>query len=217
MPTQRFQRFLPLAGIVFSLLFAAVTVLTKNEPSESATTAKAFAYWHGHQTVENVSAFLLIPLAAFFLLLFGAGLRAALRSGEAGEASYSAVAYAGAIFAAAGFAVIAMLDGATANSAHEGAQSAVYTLNQLNSFSWVTWTAGFAAMLIAAGLGGLRTHALPRVLSWVAIPIGIAFVTPAGEIAFFALPFWVLATSIALHLRGRDVPAMQARLVEQAA
>ena len=208
--------FSPLSGIIFSLLFAAATLLTKNEPSETASAAKVFTYWHGHQTAENVTSFLLIPLAAFFLLLFGAGLRAALRSGEAGEASYSAVAYAGAIFAAAGF-------GASPCSA--GRQRAAPTRCDVDGLH------AQPAELVRLGHldGGVcgnahrsrpwwppHPRAAPRPVVG-AIPVGIAFVTPAGEIAFFVLPFWVLATSIALHRRGRDLPATQARLIEQPA
>ncbi|MDQ6834904.1 MAG: hypothetical protein M3016_01840 [Actinomycetota bacterium] len=205
MSTGRFQRFLPITGILFAILLALGIGLTLDEPSKTDSIQRVFSYWHGHKGVELISSILLIHLSAVLLVFFGAGLRAALRSGEAEEASYSSVAYGGAILAAAGFSLVAVLAAAAANSADQGARATVYTINQLASWDWLAWTPGLTVMLIAAGLGGLRTLALPRALCYSALFLGVAFFTPAGPFALLLLPPWTLAASLVLY-RGQRHP-----------
>jgi hypothetical protein len=170
-----------------------------------------FNYWSDNQSSE-IAAAVIGQLAAVLIVLFGAGLRWALRSREAGEATYSVVAFAGAILAAAGFAIAAMVNLAGAAAADQGARGAVYTINQLDAASWIPFTAGLAVMMLASGIGGLRTLALPSWLSWVAIVLGAAFLTPIGALGFGLVPFWVLAASIVLYRRRGDAssaaPAM---------
>jgi hypothetical protein len=98
-----------------------------------------------------------------------------------------------------------MLKLAAASAAHHGADASVYTLNQLASFDWLPFVGGVSAMLVASGIAGLRTLALPKVLSWSALVFGLAFLTPAGVVAFFGSLVWILATSIVLYVRGRPV------------
>ena len=203
MNTARFQRFLPVAGMLFSLLLLVAIALTASEPGTSDSVAKVFSYWAHHRT-EQVVSLVALHLATVLLVFFGAGLRAALRSGEPGEASYSSVAFGGCLLAAAGFGIVAMNSAAATSAAHVGSQSAVYTISQLSSTDWLAWTPGLTVMLVAAGLGGLRTLALPRALSWVAIVLGVAFFTPAGYFALMLLVPWTLATSVVLY---RNHPA----------
>ena len=59
--------------------------------------------------------------------------------------------------------------------------------------------AGFAILLIASGIGGLRTRALPRPIAIAGLVLGLACLTPAGFFALFALPVWTFVTSIALY------------------
>ena len=45
-------------------------------------------------------------------------------------------------------------------------------------------------MMLGAGIGGLRTVALPKAISWIAIVLGVGFFTPVGPADFLVLPFW---------------------------
>ena len=197
--TDPLQRLLPLSGVVFSAILAAGLALTSGEPDDSATRADTFAYWHSHHGVQMISSLILIPLAVLFLIAFAAELRRVLRSGEAGEALYSPIALAGGIAAAVGLGVTGTLGAAVATAARHGDVSATYTLAQLHSYDWVPWMAGFGVLLLASGIGGLRTRALPRPLAIVGVVLGLACLTPAGFFALFALPVWMLITSIALY------------------
>ncbi len=215
MRTDRFQRVLPLSGALFSLVLAVGLFLTRGEADNGASQQKIFAYWHSHHGVQLVSSLLLIPYAVVLLLVFTAELRRTIRSCEAGEAIYSPILFAGGIMAAVGLGVTGMLGAAVATSAHHDAPAAVYTLAQLQSYDWVPWIVGFAVMLLATGIGGLRTLALPRSLSWTALLLGVVFLSPAGFFGLFALPVWTFAASIVLYRRnaatfgGRRIPTPQ--------
>ena len=153
--------------------------------------------------MQLVSNLLLIPFGVVFLLGFTAALRRAIRSGEAGEAIYSPLVLAGGVTAAAGLLVTGMLGAAVASSAHNDARDATYTLAQLQSYDWLVWMVGFAVLLLAGGIGGLRTRALPRPLSVAAMVLGVLFLTPVGYFALFVFPVWPLATGIALYRAER--------------
>ena len=91
---------------------------------------------------------LLLPLIAFLLPFFGAGLKRRLEQGRR-DTGHGSVAFGGVLLAAAAFALVGMLEAAMTNAAHEGEQQAVYTLNQLHSYDWLAWNAAFAAVLLA--------------------------------------------------------------------
>jgi hypothetical protein len=59
--------------------------------------------------------------------------------------------------------------------------------------------AGFGVLLLASGIGGLRTRALPRLIAIAGLVLGVACLTPVGFFALFALPVWILVTSVALY------------------
>jgi hypothetical protein len=191
-------RVAPLAGIAFVILAVASVALEGEEPGDGAAAREVLAHWSERADTALLGGFLAIA-GVVCVLTFAASLRGALRSGEPSEASSSAVAFAGAIVAAAGLLVSAMLALATSNAAEEGLGSAVSALNELASESWLPITGGFAAMLLATGVGGLRSATLPRSLCWAGIAIGVGFVTPAGIVAFLALPLWIVAASIVLY------------------
>jgi hypothetical protein len=201
MQPSTYQRGLAVSGVLFVALIVAAFAITTSQVDESASVAKAFDYWSDHQTAEIVSA-LLVHVAAVALVFFGAGLRSALRGGEGEESTYSVIAFGGAVFAAVGFVIAAWVSLAAATAADQGAREAVYTLNQLNSVNWILFTAGLSVMMLGTGIGGLRTVALPKVVSWVAVVLGVAFLTPVGIVGFLVLPFWMIAVSVVLY-RGQ--------------
>jgi hypothetical protein len=207
---ERPQRFLPITGILFGVLLALALWLTSKEPSDTASAKQVFAYWSSHGGGKMWLSILGLELAAVLLVTFGAALRAAIRSGEGATATYSSLVFGGAILAAMGFATTSILPAAAGRAAADkaaepGAQTAVYAIEQLRSWDWLMWTPGLTVMLVAAGLGGLRAHALPRWVSWTAIVLGVAFFTPLGFFAFFILPPWMIVTGVVLYRRQRAV------------
>jgi hypothetical protein len=203
MSTRLFERALPVAGLIAGPLLAVGLFMSSSEPGDSASTSAIVSFWTTHQGYGTYSLFGL-QWMTFLLVLFGAALRSCLRSGEAEEATYSAVAFGGAIVAAVSSGATGLLIASAAHAADQGNDQAVVTINQIVSYDWVPWTAGFAAMVLATGLGGLRTLTLPRWLSWASVVLGVALISPVGIIGFLILPVWLIATGVTLMLRQRE-------------
>jgi hypothetical protein len=196
-PTTRFERFQPVAGVLAGLLLIAGLGLTWGDPSSEASPADTFAYWADDRGKHQLSGLLLAPLIAFLLVFFGAGLRRHLR-GQGRDTGHGTVAFGGALLAAATFALVGMLEGAATNAAHEGRREATYALSQLHSYDWLAWNAAFAAVLLATGLGALRSRSLPMPLAWATVAIGASLLTPLGFVGFFLLPLWLIVVGVLL-------------------
>ena len=199
MPSTRFERFQPLAGVLSGVLLIAGLALTWGDPSSETGIDETFSYWADNRGQHQISGLLLAPLIAFLLVFFGTGLRRHLRHER--DAGHGSVAFGGALLAASTFALVGMLEGAATNAAHEGERSATYTLSQLHSYDWLAWNAAFAAVLLATGLGALRNGALPTPLAWATVVVGASLLTPLGFVGFFLLPLWLIVVGVLLARR----------------
>jgi hypothetical protein len=208
-PSDRFDRFLPLAGVLAGLLFFVGLLLNRSDPSSETGPADTFAYWQDDRGRHQIVGLLVAPLIAFLLVFFGTGLRRRLERGSGG--GHGSVAFGGALLAAAAFALVGMLEGAMTNAAHEGQQQAVYTLNQLHSYDWLVWNAAFAAMLLATGLGARRNGMLPAWLGWATIVIGASLLTPLGFFGFILIPVWLILVGLWLARPERIEARLEAK------
>ena len=204
--TSRVDRRLPIAGILFGVLLAVALVVTQSEPTDKASVQQVFAYWSTHGGGRMWLSVFMLECAAVLLVCFGTALRAAIRSRETGDSIYPPLVLAGSVLAATGFATTAILPAAAGRLAADkgseaGVRTAVYAIEQLRSWDWLLWTPGLAVMLVAAGLGCLRTSALPKWLSRTAIALGVALFTPFGFGAFVLLPLWMVVAGVVLQRR----------------
>ena len=211
MTTDRFNRLLPLAGVIAGLAAIAALVLTGSEPGDSASSGKIVAYYADHKT-ETVIGSVAAQIAAVALLFFVAGLRSALRSRETGEASYSTLVLAGGVVSAIATSCFGWFGLVAVKAVDNGSQpSVVETVHLIGSYAWMPWVVGAATLLIGAGLGGLRTAALPRALAWVTLALGVIALTPGGPLTFMALPLWLIGTGIVLARADRAAVPSSAR------
>jgi len=126
--SDRFDRFLPFAGVLAGLLLAAGLALTYSIPNSETGFEESFSWWQDNRGQHQISGLLLAPLVALMLVFFGAGLKRSLRH-NGHDSGHGSVAFGGAILGAGGFALIGMLEGAATNAAQEGQREAVYALN----------------------------------------------------------------------------------------
>lgn len=197
MASDRFERFLPFAGVLAGLLLLTGLLLLRSDPSSETGPAATFAYWQSDHGQHQIIGLIVAPLIAFLLLFFGVGLKRRLERGRA-DSAYGTVAFGGAVLAAATFALVGMLEAAMTNAAHAGQQQAVYTLNQLHSYDWLGWNASFAAVLLATGLGARANRMLPTPVAWATIVVGASLLTPAGFFGFILLPLWLIIVGLVL-------------------
>ena len=198
MVSDRFDRFLPLAGVLAGLLFFVGLILNRSDPSSETGPAETFSYWQHNRGQHQIVGLLVAPLIAFLLPFFAAALKRRLERGN-GDSAHGTVAFAGALLGAAAFALVGMLEAAMTNAAHEGERQAVYTLNQLHSYDWLAWNAAFAAMLLATGIGARRNGMLPAPLTWATIVIGASLLTPLGFFGFILVPVWLIVVGLWLR------------------
>ena len=202
MTITRFERFLPLSGVLAGLCFLLSAALTMKMPDAPKGDGHAYVQWLAdHQGLAMGSGF----AAGFFcltMLLFAAGLRMALRSGESGESSYSSAAFAGALGVSVAVSMMGWVTLAAAQAASDGSTAAVVSLGYLSSFGFIPWVASSGALFLAAGLGGLRTATLPKALAIVTIVLGVlCLLGPTGIAVYFATPFWLIITGVVLYRR----------------
>jgi hypothetical protein len=197
MTSSRFERLLPLAGIFAGLCFAAGFPLhhLPGTPSD----AGAVRVVHDHAT-GNALAGIAAALAGAALLYFVVAVRAALRSGEAGESAYSGAAYAGGIVLAGVLGLDACLLFSMVDAAAKGDAASVAAIGWLEADLWVFWSMAASVFLVATGLGGLRTASLPRWLAIVSTVLGVlSLLGPGGLVTFFVFPVWLVVVGLVLY------------------
>lgn len=209
MQTSKFDKFLALSGVLAAVLFV-VGAFHPDPPGLGATAQARVAWFTDHKTMMLISGF----AGAYFAVViafFATGLRRTLRSGEAGESTYSTAAMAGGILVAGASIFNAVLTLASVDAADKGNGAALTTFAYIDDFSWLPLIAALAVLYLAAGLGGLRTATLPKWLSIVTIVLGAACILgPAGVAAFFATPVWLLITGVLMLRRGSGAGSMSA-------
>jgi hypothetical protein len=105
------------------------------------------------------------------------------------------VASAGFLFA--GAVHLALTEGA----GHHLNPTALQALNALDINTSLAFTGGVAIMLLGAAATMSRRSDTVRILGWVAIPLTIVNLTPAGVGAFPLTALWIVATAILISPR----------------
>jgi hypothetical protein len=199
MPISRFERYLPYAGVVAGVLFAIGGYVPKMSDQAGDPNAIQLLNDNVARNLVGAVAFALFGVAMVF---FATAIRQALRSGEPGESSYSSVAYAGGTLV--GFAMIlqAWLIFAGTDAADQNDRSAVAVLGYLGIDAWLPWVASSAVLFLGAGLGALRTAALPKWLALATVLLGVlSLLGPTGIAVYFATPVWLVVTGVVLARR----------------
>lgn len=210
------ERLGPLAGLLSLLLLVINLFATRSAPEPETPTAQMVAEILDHRNAYIASAALILG-QAFFLLVFTAALGAILGRGEGEERWLGSLAALGGAVAS----TLAMASGvallATVFTADHEPTGAVWTPLVFHTFFLTTTGIALAMFMLATGVAAISARALPRVLAWACIPIGlgVAFgglygfgneldggvfgtVWFLAGIAYF---LWTIATSVVLLRR----------------
>jgi hypothetical protein len=200
MSTSKFDRFLPIAGILAGVLLVVVNALTWSSP-DSTDAADLAAYGSSHETRVMIAGFAMAYVAVL-LAFFAVALRGAIRSGEADESTFSSVAFAGGLMVSIASALWSYVSLTTLSAVTDGNTAAVSAMVHFSSLSWLPWLIGSAVLYLSVGIGALRTAALPRWLAFVTIGLGVLCLTGVGGIAvYLATPLWLIVAGFVLHQR----------------
>lgn len=204
MTLYRWNRFAPLTGIVFVLLFVVAFVVGGSSPGVHATGAKVVSFYRAHATSQKVSDFLSV-LAVVFLVFFAASLRSHLSRFQGGT-GLARVGYGGAIVLAVATASFAAISWALVDARTSVDPSAAQALNVLSNDYFWPLSVGVALFGIGYGLAIVGSKALPLWLGLVALLLGIIGITPLGFLAFIVLMAWSLVVSVLAFKRAGDSP-----------
>ncbi|HEY5456645.1 MAG TPA: hypothetical protein VIJ96_14350 [Acidothermaceae bacterium] len=194
MTVSKFERFLPWTGCVAGLLWAVWLIVAKTPDHPASAGAMALVTRAAGR--DYVAGFALL-FGALMLVFFAAQARKSLRSGEAGESTYSSVAHGGLVMAAAGFGLLGVVEIALVNAAKAHDAGATDALGQIVMVGWLPALVGLVAAFWGLGLGGLRTATLPRWFAIVTVVLGVVGVLgPLAFAIYLLLPLWLIAASV---------------------
>ena len=209
--TTRISALVPLTGVLFVVLTVVALLLGGEPPDGDDPVGEVVEYWVDHDTELMVGS-VIEALAAVSLIFFAASVRRALRRGEDGAGVLSVAAFGGGIVAAAGLGVDAALRFTAADLADDVDPVVIQTLNAIWSGFFFPMVIGIATLVLATGLGALRTRLIPVWLVWVGFVICVALFTPAGFVAFLLGALWILVVSVLLwRQEGGDRPRRRRR------
>jgi hypothetical protein len=200
MPLSTFEKLMPWGGAVAGGCWLAQDVLRREYVQDQPGGARSGTI-EDHLALNYASVGMLV-LMGVALLVFATAVRSLLRSGEAREATYSAVAHAGWLVVVAGLSqMVAWNWGLINGAASAGDEAALRTLSYVAYFGWAGMGIGLATAFVATGLGGLRNAVLPRWFAVLTVVCGVlgalgnAGIPPGGLVTYLVLPFWLVAAS----------------------
>ena len=200
--SSRWDRFVPLTGVVGVALAGAALLKWGHQPSSFDRKPAIASYFNRHHN-DIVLATYLDMLAGFFLLWFLAALRGHLRAHEGDGGRWSDLALAG---AAAAVAVTWVADALIYAGAERAAQpgpitpASAATLFDTSTTLMRPAAIGLAVALSATAVVAIQFRALPRWLAWSAAPLAVVLLTPVASVGMTIALAWILATSVVLAM-----------------
>jgi hypothetical protein len=200
----RWQRFEPLAGVVFVVL-ALIALFTASGEDFLADPSDVADYY-----VDNSGRVIVAEIiggyAVFAFFWFVGAVRNRLRVPETPEGGLPALAFGGGVAAATLILVANAATMAGAFRAEEDGQidpAVAAALNDVSSLIiGIAAPVALAVFVAATSLVSIATGVLPRWLGWLSLLLALGFLIPYISFIFW-LPFglWVLVVSVLLYRR----------------
>jgi len=198
--TERTERLAPLAGVLFTVIFAIGFLTGGDTPDTKATGQEVIA--HYNDSGKIFVSLLGLVIGAVVFLFFAGTLRSRLRA--VGAEWLATVAFGGAVVYSVGLGLFAMSQIALIDAADLGQPEVAQALNVIDNDNFFPTVIGLSVVLLATGWHVLATRSLPAWLGWVSVVLGVlAMAGPAGILAFLLFPVWVLAVALTLYRRDR--------------
>ena len=200
------RQLLPLSGVLAVLFILAAFIVVGETPEIDDPVDQVLSYYEDNDSQLQWGA-LLLALGAFFFLIFSTAIASLVRGVRGPGAASANVALAGGIIFAVGVTIFAGLAFTAGDAVDDVKAGTIETIHALETDMFFTVAVGTGAFLLGAGIGTLRTDALPAWLAWAAIVIGVVAITPLGFFGFLALGIWTLSVSVLLFMRARSTAA----------
>jgi hypothetical protein len=196
MVTERSERLAPLAGVLFTILFAVGLLTSGETPDTKASGQEVISHYEDGGTIL-VSVLALVICAVLFMFFAGV-LRSRLQA--TGPDWLASVAFGGAVVYTVSLGLFAMSQIALLDAADLGQPEVAQALNIIDNDNFFPAVIGLALVLLATGWHALASRSLPTWLGWASVVLGVlAMAGPAGFIAFLLFPVWVLVVAIVFY------------------
>jgi hypothetical protein len=195
------KQLVPLSGIVAVAAIVAGFMITGETPDTDASVNEVVSFYTKHDTDAQFSGALL-ALGSLMFLIFSSTVAGVLRKAQGDSGGPSTLAYGGGILFATGVAIFAGLSFSLGDVGKDIDPAAVQSIHVLSQDLFFPVAVGTVAFMLGAGIGVIKTGALPKWLGWVAIAICILGFTPAGFFSFMLLGVWTIVASVMLAMRA---------------
>ncbi|HCT79960.1 MAG TPA: hypothetical protein DGG94_06400 [Micromonosporaceae bacterium] len=197
---ERLERFAPLTGVLFLVLFAGV-FFSPETPGSDDPAAEMVKYWADHSAQQRWIA-AIASLAAVVLVWFGGSLRRAILRVEGGDGRLAALAFAGTVVIAIGILIFSGFAFTAAETVNKVPAEVTQTITVLSNEFFLPLAAGLLLLFLASALAILRHGVLPQWLGWVTLALVVLLLTPIGWLAFPGMALWAGLVGILLFIRG---------------
>ncbi len=201
--SNRLQRWLGIAGVVFVVLVAASIFTVPSTPSTHASLSKIAAFYDkSHQGALFAGAILAVAaviVGVFWFWYFRDWLVAAQPTNR----RLATVGFGGALLFAAGGSLAAGINFTLSDASGHATATVLQGLNYIQSdLNSGLIGAGTAIFLAASSAVVIRSRVLPVWLGWLAAVFAVAAVV-IGFLGLIGLGLWLIATNIVIIARSR--------------
>jgi hypothetical protein len=196
MVTERSERLAPLAGVLFTVIFAVGFLTSGETPDTKATGQEVISHYDDSGTI--LVSLLSLVICAVLFMFFAGVLRSRLHA--TGPDWLASVAFGGAVVYTVSLGLFATSQIALLDAADLGQPEVAQALNIIDNDNFFPSVIGLAVVLLATGWHALTSRSLPTWLGWASVVLGVlAIAGPAGFIAFLLFPVWVLIVAIMFY------------------
>lgn len=196
MVMERTERLAPLAGVLFTVIFAVAFLASGETPDVQATGEEVISHYEDGGAI--IVTLLGLVISAIVFMFFAGVLRSRLQA--TGPDWLASVAFGGAVVYTVSLGVFAMGQIALLDAADLGQPEVAQALNIIDNDNFFPAVIGLAVVLLATGWHALASKSLPTWLGWLSVVLGfLAMAGPAGFIAFLLFPVWVLIVAIIFY------------------
>jgi hypothetical protein len=196
----------PLTGIGFILVLVASFVIVGDEPPEAKDGGQAILDHYSENKDEiMIGSFIGGGLAGVLLIFFFAYVNRLVSAAAQERIMLPVVGIVGAAILATGAAIDSMLQFALAEAADDIEPDAAQAIQAIWDNDFIPFVLGGSLMMLATGLGVVKTGILPKWLGWVAVALGVLmFAGPIGFVGLLVSALWIVVVSVMLSLRARN-------------
>ena len=195
---------LPLLGVA-AVAVVIVSLLVGGQPPGADEGGQSVANWYLDNKNQVQVGGVISVVGGALLVFFFAYLRRILRPAEGEGGTLSLLALIGASIIAIGAAIDATIAFAIAEAADDIDPVAVQSMQAIWDNDFMPVVLGSLVLWFAVGITIVLHGVLPKWLGWVAIVLGVAWLTPVGFFAFPLGALWIVVVSVMLTVRARRV------------